>query len=26
VVDRHGRRWHAMIENKSARYLGPADV
>ena len=25
VVDRHGRRWHAMIENKSARYLGPAD-
>ncbi|RPG13591.1 MAG: hypothetical protein CBB69_012965 [Phycisphaera sp. TMED9] len=25
VVDRHGRRWHAMIENKHARYLGPAD-
>jgi hypothetical protein len=25
VIDRHGRRWHAMIENRHARYLGPAD-
>jgi hypothetical protein len=25
VRDRAGRRWHAMIEDRHARFLGPAD-